>query len=672
MKNTLLYSAAALIATSAAANAQSIDYQVMGEMFGEPVTTGATGAPQRSTDVPATMIIITQDDIASAPEYDLPGILRHYSGVDVARFSMGQGEVGIRSAATPYTPRLLVLVNGREVYLDSYGYTAWSTLPVTLEEIQQIEVVKGPQSALYGFNAVAGVINIITRNPAYGDYANATAEVGTNGYQQYRLSGGRALNDQIALRFSYGRTDGRDFDAEPDALDANMFRAINPDFEREHFAVGGSVQFTNKVGLTFEATQSESQMLEISSVYTAPSTHYELTSYQAELGADTDFGYLTLSGYHNQSEIGYIFGTTPADLDGELTSFKLQDLIKIGTNDTLRFAVEFRTAETASFPDPTGGDLNYETLAFSGMWNHKFSSSLETTLAVRYDMVDWSRDGSPNPALYPFTQDDYSVSIEEFSYNAALVYTPEFGGTVRLSAARGIQAPTMFDMGFLLPVLGSSNYVLSGNPNIQPSIVDNFEIAYDRDLENGVALRTALFWQNTDDVKAAIGLAPDVLPPNAPLPAFLFSNRGESKLWGFEGSLAGTIGDSVSWDLNYTYKSLDDDLPGFGVLHFADFEGVTPEHTFNAHLGWTGERLSLDGYMNYVSDTTMPFQPVFGSYASREIDAHVSFSGRASYELTDNLDLSLTAQNVNFGDGELTTPVYETEARYWVSLRANF
>ena len=60
MKNTLLYSAAALIATSAAANAQSIDYQVMGDMFGEPVTTGATGAPQRSTEVPATMIIITR------------------------------------------------------------------------------------------------------------------------------------------------------------------------------------------------------------------------------------------------------------------------------------------------------------------------------------------------------------------------------------------------------------------------------------------------------------------------------------------------------------------------------------------------------------------------------------------------------------------------------------
>ena len=665
MKNTLLYSAAALIATSAAANAQSIDYQVMSEMFGEPVTTGATGAPQRSTDVPATMIIITQDDIANAPEYDIPGILRHYSGVDVARFSMGQGEVGIRSAASPYTPRLLVLVNGREVYLDSYGYTAWSTLPVSLDEIQQIEVVKGPQSALYGFNAVAGVVNIITRNPAFGDYANATAEVGTNGYQQYRLSGGRALNDQIALRFSYGRTDGRDFDVEPDATEAVGLRAANPDFSREHFALGGSVQFTDKVGLTFEYTQSEAEVLELTSVYSSAANAYDLTSYQGELGADTDFGYITLSAYRNESQIAYSFG----DLDGELTSFKLQDLIKVGTNDTLRFAVEFRTAKTASFPDTTAGDLNYETLAFSGMWNHKFSNRLETTLAVRYDMVDWSRDGSPNPALYPYTQSDYDVSFEEFSYNAALVYKPEAGGTVRLSAARGIQAPTMFDMGFLLPV-GAA--VLIGDPGIQPSIVDNIELAYDRSLSNGVQLRTALFWQNTDDVKSSLGGAPGLFPPNAPLPAYVFGNRGESRLWGFEGSLAGMIGENVDWDLNYTYKSVEDDLAPFPTSTLLDFEGITPEHTVNAHLGWTSGRISLDGYANYVSDTTMPFQPVFGAVASREIDGHISFSGRASYALSDNLDLSLTAQNVNFGDGELTAPVYETEARYWVSLRANF
>lgn len=665
MKRILLCSAATVMATSAAAFGQAVDYTVMAEMFGEPVTTGATGAPQRASDVPATMIIITQEDISRAPEYDIPGILRHYSGMDVARFSFGQAEVGIRSAGTPYTPRLLVLVNGREVYLDSYGYTAWSTLPVTLEEIQQIEVVKGPQSALYGFNAVAGVINIITRNPALGDYANVTAEVGTNGYQQYRLSAGGALNDRVALRFSYGRTDAHEFDAMLDATDGVRYQAESDGFERESFALGGSVRFTDKVNFTWEVTRSEAELLELVSIYLPASTGYELTSYQAELGADTQWGYFTLGGYRNESDIGYSFG----DLTGDLTSLRLQNLFRVGTNNTVRLAVEYREATTASFPDPTAGDLTSQTLAFSGMWNHKFSNALDLTLAVRYDMVDWSRAGTPNPFLYPWTQADYDVSFEEPSYNAALVWRPDFGGAMRFSAARGVQAPTMFDIGFLLPTAGLS---LAGNPNTRPAIVDSLEVAYDRTFANAVEFRTAIFWQNTRDVKTSFGLAPEIFPPAAPQPAFLFGNRGDSALWGIENSLAGTHGDHWRWSLSHTFKQVDDDLTAFPVTTFANFEAVTPEHVVNAQLGYEHGRWSADAFLNYTSSTVMPFQPVFGAYRSRDIDATAALSARVGYTLTDNVAIAISAQNVNFGDGELTTPVFETEARYFATLRASF
>ena len=200
-------------------------------------------------------------------------------------------------------------------------------------------------------------------------------------------------------------------------IEANTLRAASPDFEREHFAVGGSVQFTPKVGLSFEYTQSEAEVLELGSVYTSIATEYDLNSIQGELSADTDFGFLTFSAYRNESEIAYSFG----DLEGELTSFKLQDLIRIGANNTVRLAVEYREASTKSFPDPTAGDLNNETLAVSAMWNHKFNSRTELTLAGRYDQVDWSRDGAPNALLYPWAQADFDVSFEEFSYNAALV-----------------------------------------------------------------------------------------------------------------------------------------------------------------------------------------------------------------------------------------------------------
>ena len=59
----------------------------------------------------------------------------------------------------------MVLINGRQVYMVDYGRIVWGNLPVQLNEIRQIEVIKGPNSALYGFNAVGGVINIITYDP---------------------------------------------------------------------------------------------------------------------------------------------------------------------------------------------------------------------------------------------------------------------------------------------------------------------------------------------------------------------------------------------------------------------------------------------------------------------------------------------------------------------------
>jgi outer membrane receptor for ferrienterochelin and colicins len=93
MKNQLFTTSIAALAASiawqAGASAQTLDYTAMSDLFGEAVTAGATGAPQRASDVPATMVIITGEDIRRFPERDIPGILRHYAGMDVTRYSFG-------------------------------------------------------------------------------------------------------------------------------------------------------------------------------------------------------------------------------------------------------------------------------------------------------------------------------------------------------------------------------------------------------------------------------------------------------------------------------------------------------------------------------------------------------------------------------------------------------
>src|SRR5690606_10588473 len=167
---------------SGQAAADSVDRAAFQELFNEPVTTSATGAPQRATEAPVNMTIITQEDIQRSGATDIPGVLEGLANVDVMRSTRGQTDVAIRGYNGGMTPRLLVLVNGRQVYLDHYGMTNWDAIPVQLGEILQIEVVSGPNTALFGFNAVSGVVNIITYDALRDDIDEASVSVGTQSY----------------------------------------------------------------------------------------------------------------------------------------------------------------------------------------------------------------------------------------------------------------------------------------------------------------------------------------------------------------------------------------------------------------------------------------------------------------------------------------------------------
>jgi len=93
------------------AGAQSMDYAALERLFREPVTTSATGSPQRASDVPANMEIISADDIRRSGADNIPDILQFVAGVDVRRYGVAQAEVAIRGYDQPGSPRLLVLID---------------------------------------------------------------------------------------------------------------------------------------------------------------------------------------------------------------------------------------------------------------------------------------------------------------------------------------------------------------------------------------------------------------------------------------------------------------------------------------------------------------------------------------------------------------------------------
>jgi iron complex outermembrane receptor protein len=128
--------------------------------------TSASRKEQRLGDVPAAVYVITQDDIRRSGLTTVPELLRLVPGVQVAMLNANKWAVTVRGFNGPYANKLLVLVDGRSVYNRLFSGVVWSAEDLVLEDIDRIEVIRGPGGAVWGANAVNGVINIVTKSAA--------------------------------------------------------------------------------------------------------------------------------------------------------------------------------------------------------------------------------------------------------------------------------------------------------------------------------------------------------------------------------------------------------------------------------------------------------------------------------------------------------------------------
>ncbi len=149
----------------------------------ERVVVTASRYGQSPLDSPSTITVLTEEDIRTSGATNIPDLLRRVVGVEAMSLAASQPDISIRGFNRELANKVLVLIDGRSLYLDLLGNTAWATLPVSIQEIERIEIIRGPGSAVYGANAMTGVINIITRTPGDGDNL-VRVEAGTPGYAQ--------------------------------------------------------------------------------------------------------------------------------------------------------------------------------------------------------------------------------------------------------------------------------------------------------------------------------------------------------------------------------------------------------------------------------------------------------------------------------------------------------
>jgi iron complex outermembrane receptor protein len=164
---------------------------------------------QPISEAASNVYVITDEDIRQSGATDLPTVLRRIPGLEVMQTTGADFNVSVRGDNQLVANKLLVMVDGRSIYIDTQAQVYWKAIPVTLPEIKRIEVLKGPASVIYGFNAFDGIINIITKSPQemkgttlqfgggeLGTISSAAIHGGTYGNLGYRLSVGHDQNQQ--------------------------------------------------------------------------------------------------------------------------------------------------------------------------------------------------------------------------------------------------------------------------------------------------------------------------------------------------------------------------------------------------------------------------------------------------------------------------------------------
>ena len=116
-------------------------------------------------DAPATISLVTSEVLASTPAQNYGDLLRSLPGVNVIQLSARDVNVTNRQGTSTLTNSQLVLLDDRSIYLDFFGLVLWDFLPANMSDIKQIEVIRGPASAVWGANALTGVVNVITKSP---------------------------------------------------------------------------------------------------------------------------------------------------------------------------------------------------------------------------------------------------------------------------------------------------------------------------------------------------------------------------------------------------------------------------------------------------------------------------------------------------------------------------
>lgn len=636
--------------------AQSLDYGRFEGLFDEPVTMSATGKPERISDTPVTMDVITADDIKRSGARDIPTLLKRLPGIDVYNGSPGTEEVAMGGYIQIIGARILVMLNGRQIYLGSFGAVFWSSLPVELDEIRQIEVIRGPQSALYGFNAVDGVINIITFDPAEDNISVARGRLGNDARRDGSASLTQSLAAGVGLRLTVASDHAHDEGGISSPL--STVQPQNPD--RRQLSADLSAILPNDDRVRLEGAVSDmSQRSVAAGTAQFFNARDKTSSLNLSYAADTRIGRVGASAALTLSDIPEAFNGGLGDfrLHDHTAAAQLYDLFKLSPADSVRLGVEARN-ENMNVVNFSAGTISGRLLAGSAMWEHQFAPGLTLVNAARYDDFHLGRKDPGLPGDY-YTDRDYNRSVQGYSVNSSLIDRLTDHDTLRVSLSRGLALPSLLDFGQLalfMPQYGGNYYY--GNPNLEPSAVYEERLGWEHQLPALQALaRVSLYHEETVSAIQTVNLPfttppPPTCAPGNPLAVYSCIGQGYVKgssvvTNGIQLQLDHKSQEGWQWGANYSFEKLHDNNSEIASGDL-QLQAVLPVHKINANIGYGWQNWTADlrfFYASAVEGGVVVLDPV-PMAVYQTIKHYTTMAPHLSWSPIERLRLELTADNL--------------------------
>ncbi len=508
--------------------------------YEEQVVVTASKVEQQLINAPATVSVINAQTLSSKPAADYAGLFRAVPGVNVSQTSARDVNITSRGATGTLSTSQLAMVDGRSVYLDFFGFVGWDFMPINFSEVKQIEIIRGPASAVWGANAMSGVVNIITKSPremkgtnftmGFGGFDRAvegqTDDPGQGGLFYVSGSHAQVINDRWSFKLS-GGVYSQDAFSRPVGNIDNSFQTPYPAFTNV-----GTVQpkFDGRVDYDFEDGQ---QRISVSGGYAGTSgiIHSGIGPFRIEEGSNV--GYVKAAYTKGALKVQYFSNL----LDGDAPA-----LLAIGTDgQPIQFLFNTKTHDFEVSNISTIGTRHVLSYGGNVRFN-TFDLSIATGGTSRSEQGVYIQDeiflGEKFRWLVGTRMDHFDV-LENvvFSPRTTFMIKPRPEHTFRVSYNKAYRAPSLtnnylganvlnqLDLGLISPAFAGRIYTFPistyGNTNLTEHSMNAYEVGYSGVIKNRASVSFAWYYnRQIDEIYfTQVGsYSSQNVPPGWPLP----------------------------------------------------------------------------------------------------------------------------------------------------------